>query len=130
MALQIQGRPTEFCLKNCPNMELDVDSQTMYADGEPYHIETKVSCRYEKICKMWHDQQGILSTASDSSMIGRGKRATWQVLINEGINYFDTSYIAKCSCCGHIHRFSNPVEHLPSECPDCHSIMDAQEVKR
>ena len=51
MALQIQGRPTEFCLKNCLNMELDVDSQTMYADGEPYHIETKVSCRYEKICK-------------------------------------------------------------------------------
>ena len=57
MALQIQGRPTDFCLKNCPNMELDVNTETTYVDSNPYFTRFEVSCRYEKICKMWHDHQ-------------------------------------------------------------------------
>ena len=118
MALQIQGRPTDFCLKNCPNMELDISTETMYADGDPYFTRSEVSCRYEKICKMWHDQQETAKPGADWKIWGG-----WQG--NHDARIED----ATCSKCG----YKNPTvygstDKLPKVCPGCHSEMGIKEV--
>ena len=62
MSKIIDERPASFCLPDCPFMDLDVDTQMIYADNSVAHIRTTVSCSHEDVCKMWAEREDVHRT--------------------------------------------------------------------
>ena len=110
MAIQIDKKPTDFCLPDCPFMELIVENSTLIANFEPYLVHNTVACKHEAVCKMWHDrEQNRKKTPNECGI--------W-ILKNGSKKY------ATCSHCGFVHPVvCGLLDKLPKICPNCNGSM-------
>lgn len=56
MAKQITDKPATFCFKDCPLMDLDVQSTPLYAYDRVHYTHTIMKCKHEDVCQMWAEK--------------------------------------------------------------------------
>ena len=47
--------PAEFCIRECPMMELTVETNCIFADGKILQRTNIISCIHEEVCRMRND---------------------------------------------------------------------------
>lgn len=52
MSKQIEATPCEFCKADCPNADLFVQTEKMYAGCEAYRVTHTLVCEHEQACRM------------------------------------------------------------------------------
>ena len=56
MAINISGKPADYCPDNCPYMTLDVITEHMLANNTVVNTQTTLYCKNEEICRFHYER--------------------------------------------------------------------------
>jgi len=53
MAKILEELPLPLCPVGCPNKDMSIHTDIVYADGQIYEKTVSIQCSHEAVCAMW-----------------------------------------------------------------------------